>query len=188
MNAARRANPPRSLRPVSLVAGGVGRVVLAAIVLVLAAGFAPTLLGLHRYVLTGSSMEPALHRGSLVFDEEVPVASLRVGDVITYVPPGMTRPLSHRITSVEVRGARRLFRTRGDNNPVADPAEFSLPHATQARVRFSIPYAGWPFIAMSRPGLRVWLIAVPAFLLAFWALASVWREGGAILRERGAEA
>ena len=53
-------------------------------------------------------------------------------------------------------------------------------------MRFSIPYAGWPFIAMSRPGLRVWLVAVPAFLLAFCSVAAVWREGGAILRDRAA--
>jgi signal peptidase len=186
MNAARRADPHRALRLASLAAGGLGRVMLVAIVAVLAAGFAPTLVGLHRYVLTGVSMEPAIHRGSLIFDEEVPVADLRVGDVITYVPPGAVHPLSHRIVSITARGGERRYRTRGDNNPVADPAIFALRHPTQARVRFSIPYVGWPFIAMSRPGLHVWLVAMPAFLLAFWALAGVWREGGAILRERAA--
>jgi signal peptidase I len=160
--------------------------VLLAVVAVLVAGFAPTLLGLHRYVLTGVSMEPSIHRGSLIFDETVPVADLKVGDVITYVPPGADHQLSHRIVSIAVRGGERRYRTKGDNNPVADPATFTLPHATQARVRFSIPYAGWPFIAMSRPGLRIWLVAVPAFLLAFCSVAAVWREGGAILRDRAA--
>jgi signal peptidase I len=186
MNATRRADPNRALRLASLAAGGLGRVVLVAVVALLAAGFAPTLLGLDRYVLTGVSMEPSIHRGSLIFDEEVPVADLRVGDVITYVPPGAVHPLSHRIVSIALRRGERRYRTRGDNNPVADPAPFTLPHPTQARVRFSIPYAGWPFIAMSRPGLRVWLVAVPAFLLASWALLGVWREGGEILRERAA--
>src|SRR3954469_3749242 len=100
MNAARRANPSRALRLASLAAGALGRVVLVAVVTVLAAGFAPTLLGLDRYVLTGVSMEPSIPRGPLVFDEEVPVADLRVGDVITYVPPGPVHPLSHRIVSV----------------------------------------------------------------------------------------
>jgi signal peptidase I len=186
MNAARRANPNRALRLASLAAGGLGRVVLVAVVAVLAAGFAPTLLGLHRYVLTGVSMEPSIHRGSLIFDETVPAAELHVGDVITYVPPGADHQLSHRIVSIAVRGGERRYRTKGDNNAVADPATFTLPHATQARVRFSIPYAGWPFIAMSRPGLRVWLVAVPAFVLAFWTIAAVWREGGAILRDQAA--
>ncbi|MEA2281236.1 MAG: signal peptidase [Solirubrobacteraceae bacterium] len=186
MTAARHASPHRTFRLASLAAGGLGRVMLMVVVAVLAAGFAPTLLGLHRYVLTGVSMEPAIHRGSLIFDEEVPVSDLRVGDVITYVPPGAAHPLSHRIVSIAARGGERRYRTRGDNNPVADPAAFALPHPTQARVRFSIPYVGWPFIAMSRPGLRVWLVAVPAFVLAFWALAGVWREGGALLRERAA--
>ena len=35
-------------------------------------------------------------------------------------------------------------------------------------------------------GLRIWLVAVPAFLLAFGSIAAVWREGGAILRDRAA--
>jgi signal peptidase len=177
---------PRVLRLAEAAAGGLGRLVLLAVVLVLTAGFAPTLLGLHRYVLTGVSMEPAIPRGSLIFDETVPVADLRVGDVITYVPPGADRPLSHRIVSIALRGGERRFATKGDNNAVADPATFTLPHATQARVRFSIPYAGWPFIAASLPGLRMWLVAVPAFLLAFWALAGVWRQGGALVREQAA--
>jgi signal peptidase len=168
----------------ALVAGGLARVVLLAVVVLLGAAFAPALLGYHRYVLTGASMEPALHRGSLIFDEEVPVAALRVGDVVTYTPPGQLRPLSHRIVAIAARAGERRFRTKGDNNPVADPATFTLPHPTQARVRFSIPYLGWVFIALDRRGLRVWLVAVPAFLLAFWGLAGVWREGGAILRER----
>ena len=184
MNADLHAHPHRALRLARLAAGGLGRVVLLAVVAALAAGFAPTLLGLHRYVLTGSSMEPSLHRGSLIFDEDVPVADLAVGDVITYAPPGADHQLSHRIVSITARGGERRYRTRGDNNPVADPARFTLPHPTQARVRFSIPYAGWPFIAMSREGLRVWLVAVPAFGLAFWLIAGIWREGGAILRDR----
>ena len=85
MNAARPAHPTRAVRLASLAAGALGRVVLVAVVLVLAAGFAPTLLGLHRYVLTGVSMEPSIPRGSLIFDETVPVADLRVGDVITSI-------------------------------------------------------------------------------------------------------
>ena len=60
----------------------------------------PSVLGFQRDVLTGGSMEPTLHRGSLVFDQVTPVEELVVGDVITYVPPGMSSPLSHRIMSI----------------------------------------------------------------------------------------
>ena len=70
----------------------------------------PSVLGFQRYVLVGGSMEPTIHRGSLVFDRVAPVGDLHVGDVITYVPPGMTHPLSHRIVHVtdDESGGRRL--------------------------------------------------------------------------------
>ena len=45
---------------------------------------APALLGLQRYVIVSGSMTGTYDRGSLVLDQVVPVASLKVGDVITY--------------------------------------------------------------------------------------------------------
>ena len=93
---------PRSSarRLASKAAGGLGRLVLLAGVLVLAATFLPSLLGYQRYVLVGHSMEPTIHRGSLVFDEIVPAEALRRGDVITYIPPTTDEPVTHRIHSV----------------------------------------------------------------------------------------
>ncbi len=84
---------PRSSarRLASKAAGGLGRLVLLAGVLVLAATFLPSLLGYQRYVLVGHSMEPTIHKGSLVFDEIVPAEALRRGDVITYIPPDRRR-------------------------------------------------------------------------------------------------
>lgn len=168
-----------------MAAGGLGRLLLLAAFAVLAATFLPTLLfGYHRYVLVGHSMEPNIHRGSLVFDEVVPVAALRRGDVVTYVPPGATKPLSHRIIFTGTRQGQRMFRTKGDNNAVADPATFHFNQPTQARVKLAIPYLGWIFIALTTAGLRVWLIAGPAGLLALWGVLSIWREGGELLREQ----
>ena len=83
--------------------------------------------GYQRYVLVGRSMEPTIHKGSLVFDEVVPVRALRKGDVITYVPPVTKKPVTHRIISVS-RGPRgeRVFRTKGDNNRDPDLRPFTL--------------------------------------------------------------
>ena len=183
------AAPTRARRAAHLAAGGLGRLLLLAAILVLAATYAPTLLfGYHRYVLVGHSMEPHIHRGSLVFDEVVPVNDLRVGDVVTYVPPGLTKPLSHRIISRRAIHGTLVFRTKGDNNPVADPARFTFNEPTQARVRFAIPYAGWVYIALADHALRIWLAVVPALLLALWAALRVWRHGGELLREQQAGA
>ena len=124
----------------------------------LAVTFVPGLLGYQRYVLVGGSMEPTIHHGSLVFDEVVPVAQLRKGDVITYVPPGRTQPVTHRLISVkhpkQLHG-RPLFRTQGDNVADPDMRAFTLDKPTQARYSFSVPYLGWLFIALGTPQMRL---------------------------------
>ena len=163
-------------------AGGLGRLVLLAGVLVLAATFLPSLLGYQRYVLVGHSMEPTIHRGSLVFDEIVPAEALRRGDVITYIPPTGKEPVTHRILSVG-RGphGERVFRTKGDNNANADLRPFTLNERRQARVAFAIPYIGWIFILLAMQEARILLIALPGVLLALWALYGAWRQGGELL-------
>jgi signal peptidase len=179
------AHSSRARGPAVMAARGLGTLALAAAVLVLGATYVPSLLGYQRYVLVGRSMEPTIHRGSLVFDEIVPVSALRRGDVVTYVPPGMSKPLSHRIVSLR-RGAdgQLQFRTKGDNNPTADPGHFTFRRSSQARVRFSVPVVGWVYILLTMPGLRVWLAGGLVALLAAWTVAGLWREGGALLREQ----
>ena len=169
-------------RLASKAAGGLGRLVLLAGVLVLCATFLPSLLGYQRYVLVGHSMEPTIHKGSLVFDEIVPVAALRVGDVLTYVPPTTREPVSHRIVTIE-RGphGERVFRTKGDNNDAADLRPFTLDKPRQARVAFAIPYLGWLFVLLAMQEARIFLIALPGVLLALWGLYGVWRQGGELL-------
>jgi signal peptidase I len=172
-----------------MAVGGLGRVVLLGAVLVLTATFLPTLLGYQRYVLVGHSMEPTIHKGSLVFDEVVPVAQLGRGDVITYVPPASGEPVTHRIVAVE-KGphGERVFRTKGDNNEKADLRPFTLREPRQARVAFAIPGLGWLFIALADPLVRMLLLAAPALLLALWALAALWRQGGELVAAERAAA
>src|SRR3954470_10141879 len=122
-------------------------------------------------------------RGSLVFDEVVPVKSLHVGDVITYRPPrgaGPTGLVTHRITSIghDPKTGAPVFRTRGDANPVRDPWTFTLPNRTQARTAFHLPYAGFALAALADRNLRMLLIGIPALLVALSVLARLWREAG----------
>lgn len=142
----------------------------------------PTALGYGRYVVTGGSMSGAYPRGSLVFDEEVPTASLRVGDVITYrPPPGVAARglVTHRIVwTGRASDGARAFRTKGDANAAPDPWRFELRERTQAKAVFSVPFLGWPFAALAERRLRMLLIGVPALLIAAAALARLWRESG----------
>ena len=152
-----------------LVNLGLGLVMLAALAFLL-----PSLMGLQRYVIMGGSMEGTYDLGSVVFEEVVPVEELRVGDVITYVPPaesGIDTLVTHRIT--EIDGAD--FRTQGDANPAVDPWTFQLTAATQPRVVAHVPYVGFAFMALADRGTRMALIGLPAALIALWSLVELAR-------------
>jgi signal peptidase len=171
--------PASSSSPLRRVGGGL---LTAAAVALAAAVLAPALLGYQRYVITSGSMTGTYDRGSLVYDRVVPTASLRVGDVITYDPPAGAGPaglVTHRIVSIVPQpGGARVFRTKGDANPVADPWTFTLTNRTQARAAFHLPYAGFALAALAERRLRMLFIGVPALLVALSVMARLWRETG----------
>lgn len=141
----------------------------------------PALFGYQRYVITGGSMSGTIDRGSIVLDRAVPVAQLRVGDVITYRPPGAVAGhlVTHRIVWIGHRSdGQRLFRTQGDANRSADPWRFVLHSRTQARVEAAVPYAGYALSALMNRQTRMLVIGVPAVLLALSLLAALWRQAG----------
>ena len=158
-----------------------GAVALAAAVLV------PALLGYERYVITSGSMTGTYDRGSLLYDRVVPTSTLKVGDVITYDPPRNAGPhglITHRIVSISrPRGGGRVFRTKGDANPVADPWTFTLTSPTQARAAFHLPYVGYTLAALADRRVRMLIIGVPALLVALSVLAGLWREAGEAVAE-----
>ena len=165
--------------PLRRIAGGL----LTAVAVALAAAvLVPALLGYQRYVITSGSMTGTYDRGSIVYDRVVPTRSLNVGDVITYAPPAGAGPaglVTHRIAAITPQsGGARVFRTKGDANPVKDPWTFTLSRPTQARVAFHLPYVGYVLAALADRTLRMALIGVPALLVALSVLAGLWREAG----------
>src|SRR3954454_6281175 len=95
-----------------------GAVTTACVVvtLIALAFIVPALFGLERYVITGSSMTGTIDYGSVAGEEVVPVADLRVGDIITYQPPeesGIDHPVTHRIVAIH----GDVLRTKGDAVP-----------------------------------------------------------------------
>jgi signal peptidase I len=180
-NAKSRAS--RSARMAGSLVTGLA-LILAALMLL------PPLVGVHRYVLVGGSMEPTIHRGAVIFDRVVPVRSLRVGDIITYTPPpGAQGPVPHAVTHRIVwtgrdRFGARAFRTKGDANRVPDPWRFTLHSSTQSREAFSIPYVGYAIAALSLRPVRMALIGVPALLIALGIIVSLWQDAGDEVRRR----
>jgi len=158
----------------TLKAVGNTAVIIAAVVacVIAALMFVPGLLGYDRYVITGGSMSGTFERGSLVFERQVPVEDLNVGDVITYLPPaesGISELVTHRVISItpnpDVSGGL-VFKTKGDANASADPWTFTLADTVQPRVLGWIPLVGWIFIALSAPGIRMLAIGIPAAVIA----------------------
>jgi signal peptidase len=158
----------------------VTRVALAAAVVLGAVMLLPPLAGYERYVITGDSMRGSIERGSVVYAERAPVRSLRVGDVITYTPPGGGGKVTHRIAwAGRGNDGGRAFRTRGDANAAADPWTFELRRTTQARVVAHVPYVGYAIAALSVRWVRLIVVGVPAALVAWAVLAGAWREARA---------
>lgn len=164
------------LKPVETLRGRIGRYlfnVVCTVVSVVALGFIlPAAFGLERYVIAGGSMTGSISKGSVVFEEVVPVSELRVGDVITYMPPNessIENLVTHRI--VEIDGIS--FRTKGDANADVDPWTFDLPGDTQPRVVADVPLVGYVIIALQDRETRMAVIGVPAALVALYSLADL---------------
>jgi signal peptidase I len=162
-----------------------GSALLAAVIVAMLV-LLPSLFGWQRYAIVSGSMTGTYDRGTLVLDEVVPVADLKVGDVITYLPPSGAGPdhlITHRIAWIGKDGSGgRIFRTKGDANQVADPWTFRLSQPTQARVRFGVPHVGRVLWALSRKDVRMVIIALPALLIALSTLIALWRALGEAAR------
>jgi signal peptidase len=139
----------------------------------------PALLGYQRYVITSGSMTGSYDRGSLVFDRVVPTRDLRVGDVVTFRPPGRVDLVTHRIVALRRIEGSQVLRTKGDANPVPDAwGAFTLHGTEQARVAFHVPYVGFALGALSQRRTRMVLVGGPALLIALITLAGLWRASG----------
>ena len=169
----------------------VSAALVAAAVLLAAVMIVPAAMGMQRYVITGWSMTGTYDRGSVVFDRAVPTAQLKVGDVITYVPPRGAGPegrVTHRIFAIRRIQGQRIFRTKGDNNARVDPWIFTLRAKSQPVVKAHVPYLGFAFMALAIRQLRMLIVGLPALLIAIGVIASLWKDAGEeVSRRSGAE-
>jgi signal peptidase len=95
--------------------------------------------------MTDDSMDGSLGRGSVALAHDVPPSDLRVGDVITFLPPGATDEdarVTHRIVAID----SGMARTKGDAARHSDPWTLALDDPTYARVWVSVPWIGYPFL------------------------------------------
>ena len=132
----------------------------------------PPLVGLRGLTVLSSSMEPSLRPGDVVLVRAVDPATVRVGEILTYLPSGAAPdalPITHRLTgfAMAADGTRELV-LQGDANSLPDSAV--PPSALQGRVVATIPYLGYPGLLAQHSDLG-WLR--PALGLAMFGYAAL---------------
>ena len=152
---------------------------LAVVALVVLVFLMPAVLGFQRYVITGGSMTGTIDKGSVVYSRLTPVGQLKVGDIITFVPPGYPARITHRIIAItRDQGGQPAFQTKGDYNKFADPWKATFAQPQEARYVFHIPYLGYVLALLSLRPLRMLLIGLPALAIAISLVWSLWTSTG----------
>jgi signal peptidase len=144
---------------------------LTGIVLLLGGVFATQVLpALNHdvFIVEGGSMEPAIHLGSAVITDRVDVATLQVGDIVTFRGENGT-VVTHRLVALPGSPGDALH-TKGDANPTADVNPL-LPENVIGRVRVVVPTAGVVLTALSSTsGAVLTLGMLGALLVSIWFL------------------
>jgi signal peptidase len=89
-------------------------------------------------------MSPSFEPGSVVITRQVPTSDLSPGDaVILPLPDTAGQRYLHRLIDVKHLGTKVHVKTKGDNNPLADPWTLEVTSSTAPVAIASIPYVGW---------------------------------------------
>lgn len=106
------------------------------------------LTGRSTFVVSGPSMEPAIHQGSAIVVEPVDAGELRIGDVVTMRVGPEQAIFTHRITRIVERADGLWLETKGDANGAPDPVLVPA-RAVIGRVALAISVVGYVIAALS---------------------------------------
>lgn len=134
------------------------RVAVATACVACAVMLVPPALGYGTHVVGDEAMAGGFSKGSLVFDEQVPLGQLAAGDVVTLTSPDGDLVV-RRVLSVGDRGVRT-----GGDPAGADP--WIVTETTTERVAFAVPALGWPLLAVDSMSVPPWAPAGVAVGLA----------------------
>ena len=131
------------------------------------------------YTILTSSMRPTMPPGSLVVAKHTDPSNLQIGDVVTYqLRSGEPEVVTHRIVGVggDANG-RRIFTTKGDNNPQADPKPV-LAEQIRGKVWYAVPYIGYVNQAITGKQhiVAVYVVAGLLLIYAAWMIVSGLRD------------
>jgi len=118
-------------------------------------------------VVLSGSMEPAFHRGDLLFLTNYESEPIRVGDIVVFKIDGRDIPIVHRVLKLHQKedGSLKIL-TKGDNNSVNDRGLYAKGQYwldkkdIVGRARGFVPYVGWLTIFMNDfPNLKYIVLA-----------------------------
>lgn len=115
---------------------------------------------LHLFVVSGSSMEPAIAKGSLIVVRGTSPDTVGVGDVVTFEHRGQV--VTHRVAAIDGSGPLRAFTTAGDANPVADPERIAF-HGQVGLVQAQVPFAGYALATLTANARALGLVLAATF-------------------------
>ncbi|XP_055385154.1 signal peptidase complex catalytic subunit SEC11A [Condylostylus longicornis] len=121
-------------------------------------------------VVLSGSMEPAFHRGDLLFLTNYRDEPVRVGEIVVFKVEGRDIPIVHRVIKLhEKEDGTVKFLTKGDNNSVDDrglyaPGQLWLNKKDiVGRARGFLPYVGMITIYMNEyPNLKYAILGILA--------------------------
>ena len=142
-------------------------IVFAALFILCLSFIAIRVSGLGTFIVTGGSMEPSIHKGSLVLVQPVFPSEVKVGDVITFQQYDQTT--THRVIAISRNTQGLTFKTQGDANVAADPEDKTFPEQVGI-VRGTLPVAGY-FAASAQAYWRLALTLIAA--ITFFSCAGV---------------
>jgi len=163
MNAAVRiaGRVGRALRETLLTLAAAGGVVCVVLTILAFTG------GYSLIMFRTGSMSPTIPAGSVALVQRIPASDLAIGDVTTVDRAGEL-PITHRIIDISPgpTSAQRMITMKGDANPSADPAPYTISEARI--VRGSLPGLAYVIVGFGSPWV-LGTITVGAALLVTWA-------------------
>ncbi|XP_008947213.1 PREDICTED: signal peptidase complex catalytic subunit SEC11C [Merops nubicus] len=112
-------------------------------------------------VVLSGSMEPAFHRGDLLFLTNFHDDPIRAGEIVVFKVEGRDIPIVHRVIKIhEKENGNIKFLTKGDNNEVDDRGLYKERQNWLEKKEF-LPYVGMVTIIMNDyPKFKYALLAV----------------------------
>lgn len=161
-----------------ILSGLATALLVLAVAAFLALAIGPRILGYQTSTMLTGSMSPLINPGDIVVTRPVPVADIKVGDIITYhIPVEDQRVETHRVTAITPKpDGTFVVQTKGDANNGLDPWLATISTPTVDRHVLTVPYIGEAIRTIRQPlVLNTLMYGAPA-ILVISMLAGIWRK------------